>query len=227
MKVHIGIPCYGGKIDHRLIGVIQNAGETKLQVQTGNFSILTRNFNGLYAKALNSRKDGVTHFLMLHDDVIPMENGWLDKMMEISAEKKADILSVVLPIKDARGLTSTALDNLNHPYKVTRLTLDEVYKLPETFTFQDLLINTGLMLVDIRTPEAEGLCFQFEDWIESSADGFRPVGMSEDWVFSREAHKVGMSVFATRAISAIHMGHNGFANTQPWGRWKRDEEAGT
>jgi precorrin-6B methylase 2 len=59
------------------------------------------------------------------------------------------VLGVVAPIKDQRGVTSTALAHDDgDTWRVhCRLTMQEVYRLPETFTSEDvgrpLLVNTG------------------------------------------------------------------------------------
>src|SRR5678816_3607138 len=50
-------------------------------------SLLCYNFNALLATALNARssdpaKPGITHFLLLHDDVRPMERHWARQMFD-------------------------------------------------------------------------------------------------------------------------------------------------
>ena len=51
----------------------------------------------------------------------------------------------------SEGVTTTAID----PPAVRRFTMKEILARPETFTHPDLLVNTGMLLVDMR-----------DDWIE-------------------------------------------------------------
>src|SRR5215471_18433913 len=113
-------------------------------------SLLALSFNALWCRALNLAKaGGLDYFAMLHTDVGP-NNGWLDALVAELDATGLDVLSVVVPIKDPRGVTSTALARDDgDPFGVfTRLTMQEVFRLPETFTSADvggrpLLVNTG------------------------------------------------------------------------------------
>lgn len=96
--------------------------------------------NVLIATTLNAMESGenFTHVAMLHNDVCP-EAGWLDVMMEELLRSGADLLSAVIPIKDTLGLSSTAIDSDHNPFEVRRrLTMTEVYRLPETFGIEDV-----------------------------------------------------------------------------------------
>jgi GT2 family glycosyltransferase len=151
-------------------------------------------------------------------------------MVRLLQEHKADVLSVVIPIKNEKGLTSTALDvgigDEDSHWRVKRLTLTEIYNDYEpTFTHEKLLVNTGLMLVDLRKPWVENVWFAFEDKIipDPKVPGnFKAVGVSEDWFFSRRARELGAKLYATREISVLHSGTNEFSNASAWGSLGED-----
>ncbi len=232
-KVYIGIPSYDGQIHYGLMDAIVQA-SPKNQIyafQNANQSWLTKNFNALLCSALNDRDKGVTHFCMIHADIVPLDRGWLDEMLEIMMNVRADVLSVVSPIKNGTGLTSTAVDEMR-PSKLPRalalwqrrrLTMLEIYKQAETFTDPKLLINTGLMLIDIRNTWIENVSFRFEDSIIKEDGKFYAVGMPEDWLFSRDAKRKGASLFVTRAIRLKHIGPTAYHNDKPFGTKKTDD----
>lgn len=227
-KVFLGLPTRDGRIEkgqvNSLIGAFQSSLVHSVQIQHGSW--ITKNFNCCLANALNSRPSA-THFCLLHDDVVPQHPDWLKKLLDISLKFKADVLSVVVPLKAQLGLTSTALDeqvkDYDQRYRVRRLTMKEVFKREPTFTDPNLLLNTGLMLIDIRKPWIENCWFEFVDRIEKMGDKFIDVGMSEDWNFSRKAREMGASLWATREISVRHIGGGEFPNDQPWGIMETDE----
>ncbi len=157
----------------------------------------------------------------MHADVIPTEPLWLDKLMNEMETHQADIISAVIPIKDSRGLTSTAIES-NNPWKPKRLTMHEIFKLGPTFTHPDLLVNTGLILINITKPFADKLWFRFEDTIINDGKEFKSYVMSEDWLLSRDARKLGASIYATRTVACEHIGSNRFSNTFEWGSWQSD-----
>lgn len=212
-KVFLGIPTSDLKVHPDIIAAVLHA-SPKGQLnglRTHSYSCLTRNFNELYCAALNARKEGITHFCMLHSDVVPHGMGWLDIMLEIMQAHQTDVLSAIIPIKDNKGFTSTALDT--DQWRPRRLTMTEICKeYPETFTRPDLLINTGLMLIDIRKPWVEQCHFMFLDTIQNRDGIFYAENSPEDWEFSRDARLKGAKIFATRAIGVTHYGHAGYIN---------------
>lgn len=223
-RVLIGIPTYDGKIESGINQAIENASRFgyKAAVCVSKTSILTQCFNHLWATALNAKKQhGLSHFCMLHADVVP-EDYWLDKMVGIMKETGAHVLSSVIPIKSNYGLTSTAIDDGKDAWHPRRLTLTEVFERDETFTQEGLLINTGLMLVDLSQKWVEDICFRFDDDIILEDNQFKAVGISEDWYFSRWAAANGAKLFATRAVSIDHVGSAKYQNNEPWGQWKTD-----
>lgn len=229
-RVFLAIPCSDMKVNPELIGPVIQA-SPKGQVtgfKTSSYSLLARNFNELYCAALNARKDGITHFCMLHSDIAPHGPGWLDVLLEEMNKYNADIMSVVVPIKSNQGVTSTALEepvNGSDPkWRPRRLTMTEIInEYPETFTDEKLLVNTGVMLVDIRKPWAEEVCFGTEDIIMRDASGkFVAENVPEDWYFSIAAKAAGAKVFATRKVGVTHYGYQGWVNLHAWGSKKTD-----
>jgi hypothetical protein len=216
----IGIPCYGGKVGEGVIQSLSYHGERDVIITPLGFSVLTKNFNILYCQALN-RRPQVDRFCMHHDDVLA-QPGWLTKMLTLMNKHGADILSVAIPIKDKRGLTSTAMDlrSTENPYRIKNLSLRELHEdFEPTFTHPNLLVNSGLMLVNLSRPECEKLVFRFTD--EILPDPKQPgklaaYGVSEDWNFSAQAHALGLKVFCTTEVRVHHVGQYKFDNSN-WG----------
>jgi hypothetical protein len=205
-KTFIGIPTYDGRANLQVVDSVMRAGGENV-VQHAGGSLLAHVFNQLWCMALNSRPK-ITHFLMLHSDIVVTEAGWLDRMHVIMHENEADVLSAVVPIKGPEGTTSTAkIAAEQWPPQVDRLGMRDCLELPETFTHEWLALNTGLMLVDLRKPWVERCHFEIRDRVIRGEDGiFRPYVLSEDWNFSLQARALGAKLFATRAIQLKHQG---------------------
>jgi hypothetical protein len=187
-------------------------------------SLLADSFNRLWCQALNARAQGVTHFAMLHADIVPRA-GWLGVLLRELLAHSADLVSAVVPIKSIDGVTSTAIDSPN-PFEVERrLTMAEVMQLPRTFSAADcgypdraLLVNSGCWIADIRKPWAEQVRFQISNAITKNAAGqFESQVMSEDWDFSRQLHRLGATVLATRKVVLEHVGPHCYGNASAWG----------
>jgi len=205
-------------------------------------SLLPRAFNLCLAMALRSFRAGVaTHIAMLHAD-IECEPFWLDKIYDESVAREADLLSVVIPMKDGRGLTTTAIDDPSRPGGVDRrLTMRQIVEnFPLTFTaaaagFPDraLLVNTGCWIADLRRPwwhakdDDGNLKCAFNIWSSISADELKVDADSEDWRMSRYLHSQGAKVMATRCVRAFHVGNALFGNDIPWGTEATDQKTET
>jgi hypothetical protein len=192
-------------------------------------SLLCHGFNLLWAAALNWHRAGVVDYFCLHHDEI-RTHAWLDVMIEELKRVGAAVLSVVQPIKDDSGNTSTAIEPRD-PWRPQKLTLAELATGPETFCASDfpgykgpLLVNTGLMLVDLARPEFHAvndagelsLCFHIADRVILGKDGnYVAQVRSEDWEFSRMCHARGLPVYATRKVECLHHGDRGFTNQPP------------
>jgi hypothetical protein len=145
--------------------------------------------------------------------------------------KDLDVLGVVVPIKDVRGVTSTALAREDgDPWRVhCRLTMSEVFRLPETFTSEDvggrpILLNTGLWACRFGD-WCRKVSFTINDRIVVDKDGdYIPQVEPEDWYFSRLLHEMGLRVGCTRKIDVGHRGSMVFGNSRGWGNNSYDRE---
>jgi len=208
-----------------------------VEVMVHQTSLLASGFNYLWASALER---GFTHFAMLHADIRP-ERNWVDMLLSELQRTGADLVSVVVPIKDERGLTSTAIGHPTIWYSpLRRLTMREVAALPPTFDAADagypnnaLLINTGCWLADLRNPkwletDAEGclkIYFMIQDRIRKSEDGkLRCNTQSEDWFFSTRMFENGLKAVATRKVQLGHYSDFPWPNYNSWGKWDHDNE---
>jgi hypothetical protein len=199
-------------------------------------SLLTYTFNLLWAGFLSKRAElGLTHFAMIHDDVVP-EPGWLDTLIREMEASGADLVSAVVPIKDGRGLTSTALET-NDVWNPRRLTMLEMYAKDDVLFASDshpltvtsdelpgLLVNTGLWVCDLSNPFFEKLYFRQEDTVtKNESGGFNVFTSPEDWNFSRDVKAAGGCIAATLAVNLYHERPE-FTNAKPWGNWAVDQD---
>ncbi len=198
--------------------------------------------NTLWVEALNAAHRGdITHFAMLHSDINPIP-GWIDILASEMARTGADLVSTVVALKDARGLTSTGIGNADDPWNAfRRFTMREVHEMPETFGVEDtphphryLLHNTGCWLADLRNPawrttDASGkliATLSFPISAELMPDGtIEHRRESEDWYFSRMLSTLPLKTVATRKVSATHFGTTPYVNNKPWGEQLFGDEA--
>jgi len=234
----LGVPTYDSRMHNQLAMALLNElyqpDVPQFSVITNHSSLLARGFNELYCHALNRRPE-VTHFLMIHADVIP-EPGFVGQLSREMERTGADVLSAVLPLKDNRGLTSTGLDDPTVEMEPRRISMAEVQQLPETFDSRDvtklfndapnrsiLLVNSGLMLVDLRKAWVQECWFAINDLVVNRDGKFQPETESEDWFFSRRAQELGVRVMATRTVKARHAGEIKFPNWGAWGSHQQDD----
>jgi hypothetical protein len=176
-------------------------------------SLLALNCNRAWAEALNSRP---TFFMMIHDDILPVEDNWISLMFQELLDRRASVLSVVSPIKTPDGLTSTAIET-EDSWNPRRLSMTEVFERPETWTEDGLLLNTGLMLVNFTEPWVERVHFTINDQIIHRDGKWVPEAQPEDWNFSRMARERGARLYATRKVIIQHVGRAGYDNSMAWG----------
>ena len=216
-NVYLGCPLYGPIEPETSIAIANcsRRGE-KVTADVHASSLLALNFNHIWCNALNTRPHD--YFAMIHGDVDP-EAGWLDILIDEKERTGVDVLSVVLPIKDKRGVTSTSI--LDPPTGTTRLlSLEEIYTtLPRTFTIKDtatpdfvLGVNTGLWICDFASAWVEKVFFQINDRITCRDGIWMPQNLPEDWYFSAQCHDLGLTVAATTCVRALHYGRIGFQN---------------
>jgi len=230
--VFVGLPSRpGDQIAAGLLTATHNmGGGFSSQLQARPCSLLTTNFNLLWCEALNARPR-VTHFVMCHSDVIP-DVGWVETLLKEYQHTGADILSCCIPLKDDRGLTSTGVMNWE-TRKMRKFSVAETLRFPRSFTASDvgfpghaLLMNTGLWICAINNRWAEKMVFRQKDAIVQQADGkFRPVSVSEDWLFSIDAARLGLRCLATTAVKIVHQGGFAYPNFTPWGTEEREDDS--
>lgn len=232
LKVFLALPSYTGRryntsaivAAHECPGPFSSV---RVADFGGNASLLAYAFNRLWAKALTARrKEGFTHFCMLHDDVKPLERTWLRDLAGIMERTGAQALSVVLPMKEhwkapVPDIVSTALDTTQEGddwpgcahFSLRQLEED----FPKTFTVPNLLINTGLLLIDLRESWVEDVYFQTRECMNVNDKGeFSPLSIGEDYELSRELTARGVPVWVTRLIPAVHYGVTCWANSSRW-----------
>lgn len=232
-RILLGMPGYGKQTAAAGRGFWRACADmTKVWNAYQNGSLLASNFNQLWCAALNIVHNGgrLDYFAMLHDDVEP-EDFWLDKLIDELEAKQLDVLGVVVPIKDTRGMTSMALhcdgDNwMPH----ARLSMHDVYALPETFTSDDLgyplLLNTGCWVAKWNQQWCRQVHFEINDRIvfNKAVNRYQAQTEPEDWFFSRLCHEQDLKIGATRKIALHHTGDVKFSNQHPWGEQAFDRE---
>ena len=228
MTVFLALPHRGDISVGAMMGAVQASKRQDVRLRHLSRSLLPHCFNLLWCGALNERP--VDHWAMLHDDIAP-QPGWLDVLIAEMETHNADIMSAVVPIRDERGLSSTAV---RHPETgwLRRLTIHETNRLPETFDAagagypgQQLLVNTGLWVCRFDRDWVERFCFREDDGIHRDAAGkFYATVMSEDWNLSMDAADLGLKVMATRKVKLRHVGPYGYPSWGDWGQWTEDRE---
>lgn len=231
--VLLGMPGYGQLTGGAARGFFQSSRGTRYQVDMlmEASSLLAHNMNRLWCWALNeARKGRCDFFAMQHTDIEP-EELWLDKLIDELEANDLDVLGVVAPLKGIAGTTSTALARPDgNNWRVhCRLTMKEVYRLPATFTSEDvgyqLLLNTGLWVCRFDESWAKKCHFEINDRIncDPESGNYYPENEPEDWYFSRQLHELGLRVGATRKVELGHRGEMVFGNTNGWGTQEFDK----
>lgn len=194
-------------------------------------SLLAQSFNVMWAGTLNkARETKIDYFAMLHSDVEPF-GFWLDELVDELESHRLDVVSAIVPIKNTKGLTSSGYE-LDPPdeWKIGgRLTLDEVYKLPTTFTKEhvgrELVMNTGCWVCRFNPEWAAKVCFNIRDRITQQPDGsYVAEVVPEDWDVSRQFRALGLKLGLTRRVKLGHRGTAIFGNDKPWGSYEFDQD---
>jgi hypothetical protein len=210
---YVGIPTHAGMLESRqrlaLLHFARDFPGNCVRVQS--MSLLAMNFNCLLADALNMTAQGVTHFILLHDDIVPQGEHWARDLMQELMAQKLDALAVHMPLRNRSGLTSTAIDDQPVPkqLRIEDLTGQTLTSLAEP----RLLINSGLLIIDLRRPWTREFHFQIHDDIVQNEQGiFEARCISEDWMMSRWLAKRKIPFGATGKIRALHCGRSEFPN---------------
>ena len=185
-------------------------------------------FNQAWVAVLNARDQGIPlrYFAMIHDDIAP-EPLWLDTLIGELESHDAEVAAAIVPIKDDKGLTSTAVYT-GDIWMPRRLTMTEAMELPETFTQADvegpLLLNTGLWVCDLESAWVDEVCFDFLNRIRRMPTGERVAEcVPEDWLNSHRLNEAGAKLCATRKVKLKHEGATEYPNDCAWGRWATDK----
>jgi hypothetical protein len=188
-------------------------------------SVLTEAHNTGWCQGLNMdpRPD---YYAQQHSDIVA-QDGWIDTMVDELEACGAGLLAAVVAIKDDRGATSTTVVDPKTGMQ-RRLTMRDVYTLPETFGVEDipwappgaiLCANTGLWVCKFSGDWVEKIRFTIRDWIFKGDDGiWQAAFWPEDWAFSEDASKLGVTVKVTRKVKVAHLGVIPFRNDKPWGK---------
>jgi hypothetical protein len=228
-SVFVAVPYYDHLVGPALPGLLQPSRQAVSCLTLESGSLLAMVFNHLWCQALNQRGIfGLTHFAMHHAD-IQAPPFWLDVLLAEMSRVQADLLSVVVPIKDQRGLTSTGSRHPVHG-NIRRFTMKEIYDLPETFSIADtdnpdhwLMVNTGLWVCDFTKPWVTNVVFSILDSIVHEDGRFQARTLPEDWNFSGWCARQELRVFATRKVPVLHHGRSSYSNERVWGEWHTDQ----
>ena len=179
-------------------------------------------FNILLTQALDARDRGeVTHLAMIHQDLIPIDGQWLNRLYAEMVDNDLQVISAVAAIKNDEGKTSCATGPADDPWTVRKyVKICDRLQMPQTFSSETvcrdgevLLINTGCMLADLWLPCWDDFAFNFVCRIGRDKDGnrqaqFRP----DDWEMSRHLHRNGVRYGATWAVRLDHAGAKFYPN---------------
>jgi hypothetical protein len=217
-------PAYGGMdfdvadaILRPTAGVFESHGFT-----VAGFSLTQHSFNLALVEALEARdRHGVTHFGMIHSDVLP-DGPWADILHGQMEAAGLDVLSAVVPIKNDAGDTSTAVGSRSDPWAIKRyITLRDEKRLCPTFTTEDvardddefLMVNTGLWLAKADLPLWDDFAFEVKTRIVTNENGKRVAQCRpEDWEWSRRMDADGVKYGATWAVRLGHKGTKVYRN---------------
>lgn len=236
LKLFAALPSYDGQRYNGVPIAWLKAAVPNAQLIDSGGSLLANVFNSQLCLALRSREMGnATHFLMLHADIVPCGEDWFPKLWRAYRKTNAQMMSAVVPIKSAAGLTSTAIELPDPRKRWKRLTMNEVLGGPENFTDPKLLLNTGMLLFDLRDPWVNHCHFSISDeivWLNDAGEVCAPgtpgslptaKSTSEDWAFTRQARAAGCErIYATRAVPLQHVGQQRYPNYQAWGMAEDD-----
>jgi len=238
-KIFLCSLTHDGKLDHRMAGVFftaatKNPQECDIYVKPS--SLLAATCNEFWVKAINENYEW---FALLHADIIP-ERFYLDKLIALAEQHKADVMSAVVPIKSPEGTTSTAISGKDEFTRTTRLMTKQVCHplFPKTFDILEacealarqgwsfmagdypyhLLVNTGCMVVRLRQAWCRQAWFSMHDELIDGPGGLSGRVEPEDWFFSRKASEAGAHVMATTEIRLEHLGTMSYHSHATWGQ---------
>ena len=227
--VVVGIPTYDQKIPMMAVpALMQLAKKHTLHYMPVSASLLAFAHNLCLSNA--RAVPHADYYINLHSDISPEPDG-LVKLVDLAEKHGADVMSVISPIKDGRGVTSTGTGSKEDDWiSVKRFTMKQLMKdFPPTFG-QDavepgvLMVNTGVLLINLRRPWVKDICFTVRDRNVTDDKGIiHPVILPEDWGFSHDVYRWGAKVMVTREVVINHHGGTAYPNNIAWGEWELDQ----
>lgn len=209
-------------------------------------SLLASGYNQLWCTALNKREEmGWRYLAILHADIIP-EDFWIDKLVQLAELNDADVMSAIVPIKDATGVTSTAISRpggdtfscyarltqmqINDPEMPSTFDIDTLYRVMNDEPYKGklksplsvpegcrLLVNTGCCVIRLDREWSHHAHFTINDRIVGRLGALSYEVEPEDWYFSRIVAEMGGRVMATREVTVRHVGTFEYHSNQIWG----------
>ncbi len=234
MNVYVAVPTYNNHMHNGTCrSLLKATRRHTIHVPILNTSLLPQSFNGLWTRGLNHRRHPMypaDYFVMIHADVECMNLHWIDILVNLIEKYNADVVSTVIPLKDSRGVTSTAIGDKEDEWRINkRFTMKEVFNFPSTFCLEDtkedgvLVVNTGLFIARIKSAWAEQILFHIASRNYKDENGdFGTETYPEDWNFSRQLHALGCKYYATRELTVKHHGDWEYSNDSPWGTLEHD-----
>ncbi len=194
-------------------------------------SSIVGSFNTLWGVALDKRDKGeATHFAMQHNDVEPPA-WWLDDLYGVMRVRNVACVSANIGIKHhERTEVSAGVANRADKFDRRRFSFDDLAKLPVTFGNSHVSIgeyvlpNTGLMLIDMRSPAWDDFVFTQDGEFGRTPDGSREFKFQpEDWEMGRYMTERNIPYVCTSIIHVRHHGPDTWDNFAPGSRpepWK-------
>lgn len=184
--------------------------------------------NTIVATAMKARKYGLAKLAILHDDMQPLVDWWLEKLHEAQEATGADFVCGFPMVKDERGLSSIGLHYPeDHPEIGRKLHGREAKDLPDYFTAEDvapgrgawLWINLGCCLFSVKPDWFMKLQAAGFSEIRHNENGPYVYFCGEDWLISQQLHEFGAKVVAVhpRKLPLGHWGDWRFDNNDDWG----------
>ena len=218
-NVFLAIPMYNQSVDHRtVLGVMFATQNHNVRVGMRSSSLLAHGFNHLWCDAIAS---GCDYFAMCHADIGP-DPGWVDTLIDRLHEYDADLMSACIPIKADYDEYSVAM-GIPGECSTYRLPGAHLRQVPETFGTEDvrdvageggwLLANTGLWVCRLGETWNRQVSFSIKSWIDWDSEPPQPMVIPEDWDFSHQLHRLGLSVMCTKAVGVVHVGQHAWKRT--------------
>ena len=225
---HVFLAIPGRMQDACVSGMFEPTQRHRIQIVPNPEGNLCDCFNTLWC-VMCGQDECLDWWAMLHTDILP-SRFWIDTLIEEAERTGADVMAAHVRIGNQRGLTSTGIRYGSDC--VRRLSMREIFNLPETFSIKD----TDAADQDIGYPTQGCWVARVGPWIDGfpgfhttnrivAKHGIRvPESDSEDWRFSEWAHHEGLKVYATRKVVTDHEKRMRFSTAAPEGEWLTDQK---